>query len=242
MAPWVSTAILRPPAYDERLLLLGSTKAGKTEAGRQLLHQGGYERFNVLDWKGDVHLLDDHLIVHEPPWEHPRAWSEDRVLYRPVGAEYRTAESMDRVLRWLFERQQALYDQRRERPGPPRIVWVDEAFRLGKAGRTAALSDCATSGRALGLGLWVGSQRPRWIPVEVRTEAELWLVFFLTYLEDQKEVIRYSQGHLTLPQLQAGWKRHGFLELRREVDRHDELQVNVRQFPRLRLPEHGGQM
>lgn len=238
----MTAAILRPPDYDERLLLLGTTKSGKTEGGRQLLHQGGYRRFNILDWKGDVHLDVDHLIVHDPPWEHPRAWKEDRVLYRPLTAERRAPAQLDRVLRWIFERQQAAYDHRRRRPGPSRIAWVDEAFHLSRTGRTLALSDLATAGRALGIGLWVGSQRPRWIPVEVRSEAALWLVFALQYLEDEREVVRYCKGQLSLEQLEAGWRNHGFWEVRRQVDpRSQHLVTTARLFPPLRIPHLTGQ-
>ena len=189
----MTTAILRPPDYDERLLLLGSTKSGKTEGGRQLIHQGGYRRFVVFDWKGDVHLDVDHLIVHDPPWQHSRAWKEDRVLYRPLTADLRAPGQLDRVLRWVFERQQDQYDHKRRRPGPRRIVWVDEAF--------------------------------------------LWLIFALQYLEDEREVVKYTKGQLTLDQLEAGWRNHGFWEVRRQVDRRtQQLVTTARLFPPLRIP------
>jgi hypothetical protein len=233
----VTAAILRPPDYDDRLLLLGSTKSGKTVAGCELLRQGGYRRWNAIDWKGDVFPDVDHLVVHDPPWEHPRAWKEDRVLYRPLRRELRTPKELDRVLRWLFERQQDQFDHKRRRPGPRRIAWVDEAFHLSRTGHTLALSDAATAGRALGLGLWVGSQRPRWIPVEVRSEAFLWLIFALQYLEDEREVVRYAKGQLALAQLEAGWRNHGFWALRRLEDpRTEQLVTTAQLYPPLRIP------
>jgi len=234
----VRAAVLRPPRVDERLLLLGSTGSGKTEAARALLASGNYHHWVAIDWKGDFDPPVDCVLTREPPWEHSRAWQQERVLYRPRAAGDREPRALDRVLRWIFDRQQDEFDWRRRRPRTPRVLYLDEAFHVARRGQTAALSDLATAGRALGLGLWVGSQRPRWIPVEVRSEASRWLVFYLTYREDQLEVTRYTAGQLTVDQLQRGWRNHSFWELSRAVGRDGFLRVHVRHFPPIRIPPH----
>lgn len=232
----MTSAVLRAPSYEDRILFLGSTGTGKSQAARMLLG-AGYRRWVALDWKGDFNPIGEYRLVEAPPWEDRRAWRADRLLYRPKSSEHRSARSMDSVLRWLFERAQDDYDAKNRRPRAPRIVYVDEALHLGKGRQTAALSDLATAGRSLGIGLWVGSQRPRWIPVEIRSEAFRWLIFFLAYTEDEKEVVRYAKGQLTEEQLQEGWQNHSFWELERLEDSTGRLRVRARHFPPLSLPD-----
>jgi len=210
-------AQIEAPGYDSRLLLLGTSGSGKTRLLRELL-AAGYERWIAIDAKGDFWPKGrDYRLLSRPPWEDPKAWGSDRILYRPATADTRKGASLDAVLRWIYERQRARYDDRRRRPGPGLILAVEEAFMLSRSGHTQALSDAAVSGRGLNLGLWVASQRPRWIPVEVRSESDRWFVFPLGYEEDEREVLRYAKGALDLDDLQEAGTAHSFWELVRKM-------------------------
>lgn len=225
----MTVARLRPPDHDERVLFLGSTGSGKSVLARELLG-AGYRRTVALDLKGDFEPIQDHRLVKRPPWDDSRAWRADHVLYRPRAHELRTGHSVDQVLRWLFARAQDEYDSRARRPRKPRIVYLDESLLVAKSRHTQGISDLAVAGRALGVGLWVASQRPRWIPVEVRSEAARWFVFFLSYQDDEREVLRHVKGSLDLDQLHAGQQRYGFWEIRRD-DGGGSLSMRTTQFP-----------
>lgn len=77
------------------------------------------------------------------------------------------------------------------------------------------LAALAVAGRSLGVGLWCASQRTKWIPVEVRSEAWRWYVFYLADEEDEEEVVKFAKGRLTIAELRAYCREYGFIELRR---------------------------
>lgn len=202
---------ISPPEYDERLLFLGSNGAGKSVLARQML-AAGYHRVRAIDLKGDFDLLQDHRVVREPgDW---RGLRHRHVVYRPK-APYDSGEWLDRVLMQWYREAQRTFDTKRKVQRNPTVIYVDETLALAHSRRTEALARIAVAGRALGLGLWCSSQRPVWIPVEVRSEAHRIYVFFLQYETDELEVLKYAKRQLTLEQLQAGMDHHAFWELRR---------------------------
>jgi DNA helicase HerA-like ATPase len=71
-----------------------------------------------------------------------------------------------------------------------RVVYVDETTLVNTAGSrlSPALGRVIRTGRELGVGCWLGSQRPKDIPSAVFTEAEHFFVFQLTWEEDRKKV------------------------------------------------------
>ncbi len=198
--------ILQPPSYSERLLLLGANGSGKSVLASGMLGAGYL--WVALDSKGDFKAPDPHVTLRTPQDRRWR-WMRDRpILYRPK-PEYNNGAWLDLVLRGLYFRAQ------REGKKRPFVVYVDEALYLAKTGHTQWLAALAVSGRSLGVGLWVASQRPKWIPVEVRSEAWRTYVFFLQHKEDEKEVVRDSKGLITEEDLQRAAVDYSFWELRR---------------------------
>lgn len=215
--------LLEPPVYQERLLLMGANGSGKSQLAGALLGSG-YPRWVAIDSKGDFPAPQPHVVIRTPD---DRRWSWNRdggILYRPK-PEYNTGPWLDEILRRLFLRAQ------KEGKTAPFVVYVDEALFLSKLGHTRWLSALAVSGRSLKVGLWVSSQRPAWIPVEIRTEAWRWLVFYLAYSEDEKEVLRYAKGQISPAQLQEAAVDYSFWELKRGKGG----KVQATHFPALQL-------
>jgi GTPase SAR1 family protein len=203
-------ARLSHPSYEERLLVLGENGTGKSVLLRELLGSG-YARSYSFDFKGDFEPIQAHTIVRKPD---DRGWRDRHVVYRPR-PEFRTPAHVEEVLWWLYNRAQRTYDEKRHHQREPFILLVDETYLFG---RSHALASIAVAGRALGIGLWCGSQRPRNIPVPVRSEAHRIYLFPLGYTEDEVEALKYTKGQLTLEQLREGWENFSFWEIRRSRD------------------------
>lgn len=202
---------IEAPDYDERLLFLGSNGTGKSVLARQML-AAGYHRVRAVDLKGDFELLQDHRVVRDPgDW---RGFRARHVVYRPR-VEYRTGAALDHLLWSWYHEAAATYDQRRKVQRRPTVIYLDETLALAHSRRTEALANIAVAGRALSLGLWCASQRPVWIPVETRSEAHRWYVFWLSFEQDERMVLQHAKRRLSLEQLQAGWENYSFWELRR---------------------------
>lgn len=219
---------IRPPAYKERVLLLGSNGTGKTALAREMLRQE--PRSVTFDTKGGFEPVQPYELVTDP--DDKRLYNADTVVYRPK-PEFKSGPQLDNVLGRLFARAQQTWDARNRRQLRPFIVNIDEGLAFSKRGYTANLAEIAVSGRELNIGLWVASQRPVWIPVEVRSEAWRWYVFYLAYVEDEKEVLKLTKGQLTLEELQRGFDNYSFWEIRRGTDSAGRLEV--RHCPPVRL-------
>ncbi|OLB58147.1 MAG: hypothetical protein AUI13_07485 [Gemmatimonadetes bacterium 13_2_20CM_2_69_23] len=218
---------LVPPEYEERLLFLGSNGSGKSVLARELL-AAGYRRTRSIDLKGDFELLQDHQVVREPDdW---RGFRHRHVVYRPR-PPWDRGPHLDAMLWHWFREAQSGFDAKRKIQRHPTVIYVDETLALAHSRHTEALARLAVAGRSLRYGLWCASQRPRWIPVEARSEAWRWYVFHLSYEQDEKEVLQHAKRQLTLEQLQAGSEHHAFWELRRS--QHTAGRWDVRHMPPL---------
>lgn len=217
-------AILEPPDYKERVLIVGANGSGKSVLASALLGSG-YDSWFVIDSKGDFEPPKPYRIVRHPDDWRLRVWPNVPTLYRPR-PEYNNGPWLDEMLRRLYVRA-VKYGKRH-----PFIVYVDEALYLARTKHVQWLAALAVSGRSLRVGLWVSSQRPVWIPVEVRSEAWRWYVFYLSYQQDEEEVLKYSKGRLQLPDLQSLSVDHSFYELRRGKGG----KVGAMRFPAMRLP------
>jgi hypothetical protein len=236
----VDVAPLQPPEYDERVLFVGANGTGKTRLEEELLYAGRYRYWTVIDWKGDFHPIGDHARIHLPPWEDKGAWKRDRILYQPQRQDLRTAQAIEAVIGFVFDQAQRAYDYKSGKSRRPRILVVTEAYRLSRARYLQALSDAQVSGRALQLGLWVDSQRPVWIPVELRTEAWRFYTFWLGSTDDEEQVLKYAKGSCTQEDLQRAKQVYSFFEIRRLVDRSGNLQVVARHCPKVALTARSG--
>lgn len=211
---------ITPPAYAERVLFLGSNGVGKSVLIREMLVK--YPRSVSFDLKGDFEPIQPFEVVKDP--DDRRLYKADTVVYRPK-SEFATGAQLDAVLRRLYQRAQTTYDQKNRRQLRPFVVNIDEGLNLSKMGHTHGLAQLAVSGRSLNIGLWVASQRPKWIPVEVRSEAWRLYVFYLAYEDDEKEVLKLTKGQLTLQQLQEGTANYSFWEIRRGTKSAGRLMI-----------------
>lgn len=215
---------------------MGSNGGGKSRLIRAMIGDGSaYSRGVVLDTKGDFKLNCPHTVIRDlNDWRwkwyslHP-GW----ILYRPT-PEWNNGPALDELLRRLFERGRAQFKGGVAKR--PFLIVVDEGLALAKTGSVRHLGMIAVSGRALGIGLWVASQRPRWIPIEVRSESWRWYVFALSYTDDDKEVSAYTKGRLTVEMLQKETKDFEFFEIRRRGQTAADLVIT--HFPKIELKEN----
>lgn len=160
----------------------------------------------MIDLKGDFEPIGQFKLVKEP--DDASGFKHDKVLYRPR-PEYRTKYWLEAFFRRMYNRASKIGKRK------PFIVYVDESLLISKLGAVRYLAALAVAGRSLGVGLWTASQRLKWIPVEIRSEAHAWFVFFLSDEEDEKEVAKFSKGRLTVDQVRQYSREYGFVEMRR---------------------------
>ena len=195
------------PETYERVLFIGENGSGKTYLAEQMLAY--YDRWIAVDLKGDLKPPCDFTILRTPEdrrWSGP--WRPEKILYRPrVG--YNNGPWHNEVLRAIYARAQ------KEGKRKPFILYLDEGLMMSKLGDTTWLESLIVAGRSLQVGVWISSQRPRHIPVEIRSEAWRWYIFALGYKADEKEVIQYSKGQVTEFDLQRLDGDYSFYEIRR---------------------------
>lgn len=217
---------ISPPTYKERLLFLGSNGTGKSVLIRELLAK--YPRSVSIDTKGDFEPIQPYVVVTDP--DDKQLYRADTVVYRPK-SEFKTGAHLDAVVGRLFARGQETFDVKAKSQLRPFVLNIDEGLAFSKRGHIANLAEFAVSGRSLNLGLWVASQRPVWIPVEVRSEAWRLYVFYLAFEDDEKHVLKYTKRRLTLEQLQEGFANHSFWEIRRGAS--EAAKLEIRHCPRV---------
>jgi hypothetical protein len=214
---------IQPPDEQERLLLLGKNGSGKSELTYELEWAGHY-RSIYFDIKGDCtpRLVDVRGIPYKVVKRGDDSWGfkNRRVVYRPEpGSFWRTDAGWAQVLQREFDRAARQYDHKRKRAREPRLIIIPEILLFGSRAQKV-IGDIASGARQLGLGLWVETQRPRRIPVVVRSEAWRIYVFSLGYEDDELEVLKYGKGRLSLEQLreldralEAKPPQHPFIEV-----------------------------
>jgi len=197
--------LLVPPNYEERVLFLGENGSGKTYLATAFLASGFC--FVAVDHKGDLRI-PGATLVRNPDDKRLYNGRVAQILYRP-DPEYATGPGINYVLKGLFFRGRSQGKRR------PFVVYVDEALVLSAGGHVAYLRSLAVAGRSMGVGLWCASQRPAWIPREVRSEAWRIYVFSLGSEDDEKEVLKYTKRQLSLDDLEQATTNHAFIEIRR---------------------------
>lgn len=227
-------ALLELPDYDERVLVAGSNGTGKTIFLRVLL-AAGYPRWVVVDFKGSFepprHPDRPVVVVYDP--RDRRLLSAERVLYRP-GPQFKTRRWLEFAFARIYARAAAV-----RRNGKRFILVVDEALAISRTRATLWLGNIAVVGREWGVGLWVASQRLVWIPVETRSEAHRWILFWLADEDDERVALKFAKGGLTLEQLRehTGSTPDGgpkFVQLRRGAATGGRVVVTA--YPPVRMP------
>jgi len=155
----------------------------------------GYPRVIILDIKYDFPIpkswdKDTYRIASTPPGLKqgildrlkPDPWGRSRVIYRPK-PPYDSGAWITYFLDWCFRKGRAQGKKK------PFILYLDEGGWTAYSGAKLAMSRLAIAGRSLGIGLWIASQRPRGIPVEVRSEAWRMYIFYLRNRKDRIEIM-----------------------------------------------------
>src|SRR6266567_2752347 len=220
-----AATVLQPPSYEERLLIVGSNGSGKTFLTRRLLAR--YPRWVVVDHKAGFHPdlpAREYLVIRDP--RDRRILTADRVVFRPA-AEFKNRRWYEYLFLVLIRRAEAF-----ARRGKRFIVLVDETLAFARMRATENLGNLAVLSREWGAGLWCSSQRLKWIPVEVKSEAWRIIAFYLADEEDEREVLKFAKIELSLEELRAHAHSRQFVELRRGAESGGRVQV--RRFPRLR--------
>lgn len=225
-------AVIDPPDYVERVCVAGANGSGKTVFIRELLG-AGYPRWVVIDVKHDFRPpAEKYELVHDP--HDRRLLVADRVLYRPT-SQFKTRQWLEYVFAVLLKRGEHFS---RTNPPKPFVVVVDEGLAISRTRAVLNLGNIAVTGRGLGIGLWVLSQRCKWIPVEVKSEAWRWYVFYLGDEDDEREILKFAKGELSLAELRAATHSHRFVELRRGAESGGR--VSVRAFGKVRQRPSSG--
>jgi hypothetical protein len=190
-------SILKAPDFHERVLLLGDSGTGKTELLRQFLYYTNAERWLVLDNKRSFEPIGkanrDYVIVQTPTgW----LWNYPHIVFRPR-REFNTGQWGSYILEREYEKQ--VQTPKHKRQG--KLIVIDEALWLAKAGAADTLGRVQVTVRELQIGMWLCSQRTRWIPLEVKANATYIIVFPLGEEEDEKDVVRMTKGRLTVADL-----------------------------------------
>jgi hypothetical protein len=72
------------------------------------------------------------------------------------------------------------------------IVYLDEVRQLGSSSKAPAkMVILYTQGAASNVGCWGGNQRPVGIPEDMKSQAEIWIVFYINKQEDKQKIASY---------------------------------------------------
>lgn len=228
-------AYITTPSYAERVLFAGANGSGKTILASTLI--APYHRATIIDVKGDFPIpwTNGYQIRTAPPnrgflnglrWR----YGPQRIIYRPrLGDD--TGEAIAKFFDWSFRQAQ------RAKGKQPRILYVDEGAWVSYAGAWRSLARLLISTRSLKLGVWLSSQRPKGIPVEARSEAWRWYVFYLRSREDRKEIVSYLDHRISEYDLESTTRDYQFWEIRRGEGGKMSYQL----FPPIAIPAVPGE-
>ena len=200
------------PSYQERVFFLGANGSGKTVLAAEMIRP--YPRAVVLDIKYDFPIpweKDEYVVTTKPPggfWLLDPWQSSHHVIYRP-SPPHDSGPSITKFLDAMFAR------GRREGKKQPFILYLDEGGWTAYAGARLAMARLAIAGRSLGIGLWISAQRPKGIPVEVRSEAWRTYVFYLRKEDDRKELLQTLDDQAWPGMFASSEEDYEFWEIRR---------------------------
>jgi hypothetical protein len=175
---------LRNPLYikdTERGLLVGATGSGKSFLATQILQTK--PQLFVIDVKHDFKLLNKTPVIYRKP-EEVRKWKGNRTgeyaLYRPNPDTADDLESWEQIFRILFYKKLTIGKGKRP------FVYNDEAYLVISSPLKSPkyLKAIYNQGRALGIGTLAATQRPRGIPVYMRSECNRYWCFRLNTRND----------------------------------------------------------
>lgn len=199
------SAVIEPPDFEERVFFVGANGSGKTVLESALIEN--YQDVIVLDIKYDFPIPPTwkpvekvrekgeigYAVATKPPgvkrsfFERLKKdpWRSRRIIYRPE-PPYDSGQWITYFLDWVFRAARKRYLKHHKWN---LILVVDEGGWTAYSGAKIAMGRLAMTGRSLGIGFWVTSQRPRGIPVEVRSEAWRMYIFYLRNRKDRIEIM-----------------------------------------------------
>ncbi len=229
---------LRPPEYVERTLIVGKNGTGKSELTYELEAAGNYRKSIYFDIKQDCNPRPPFQVVRkgDDRW----GWRARRIVYRPApGSWWRTDAGWAAVLQRIFDTAGREYDAKKQRSREPVMVIIPEVLLFGTRSQRV-IGELASGARKLQVGLIYETQRPRNIPVVLRSEAWRIYAFPLGYEEDEREVLKYTKGQLSIEQLReldaavTSADPHPFYEILLRGEHG--AQIRVTRCPSLALP------
>lgn len=205
--------IIKPFTTSDRVLILGTTGAGKSNLEKGMLANTDAPSWLVIDQKRSFTPVGkrghDWWLAGKPTgfvWRYPR------IVFRPDSG-YNNGQTAAYVLNREYERQVQTPEKKRK----PKFIYVDEALKMTKDSKSAAneLANIFVTGRELNLGVHIASQRPKWIPVECKGEANIIVIYALGYEEDEVEVSKIVKGKISVKELQELDEYHFFMAVKK---------------------------
>jgi len=159
------------PGDDQRLVIVGRTGSGKTQAGAWQLAMRDFHAMPwlILDYKRDA-LLNSIGAQELPLGKIPK--KPGLYITHPLPTE---GEQVEDLLWKVWQN---------ENIG----LFVDEGYMLGNS---AAFRALLTQGRSKKIPMIILSQRPAWLTQFVFSEADYYQVFHLNNREDRKKLENY---------------------------------------------------
>ena len=172
------------PKYGHHQVFCGSTESGKTTLGAEELKY--YDSYFIFDTQEAFSHMPG-VKVKDPKYiKMLLSVHTKRIIYQPP-RKYRTRAIFNDILTQLE-------DSSKKTKQNPRVVWIDEVFHLGyRNSFPEALPTSMATCRQRGISLWINTQRPKNVPVQIFTEAKYLNVFYLTRLDDMKTVAEYAR-------------------------------------------------
>jgi len=164
------------PKNDHRLVIVGRTGTGKTQAAawQLVMRNIGHFIWIIFDFKGD-HLLNQLGAVEITLTQMPK--KPGLYIVHPLPHQNEQVETM------LWE------IWRRGNIG----VFIDEGYMIGDS---AAFRAMLTQGRSKRIPMIILSQRPVWLSRFVFSEADYYQVFRLNDRDDRKTMSRFIAADL----------------------------------------------
>lgn len=181
-------------AGNKRIVLIGKTRSGKSTIARLLLKMKLAEGWWVVivdpkkDWMTSTNehghktripygeLTKDFKGSVDRPIRSDTFNPECKVMIiEPVEWDKRMDALVDAVMAHGYV-----------------IFYIDEIRQLANANKSPIkLVILYTQGGAHNVGCWAGNQRPKGIPEDMKSQAEIWIVLYVTKFEDRVAIAAY---------------------------------------------------
>ena len=175
MPPPASTAAIR---YEDRIFLTGYTGSGKSTLAKALVLSAAAPRLIIDPNDSDLTELPGAVTFHDPTKATNRKGENWRsaATARFVPTDPMDLDAYDAMYRWAFV-------------SGPRWIWCDEAgHALPSAGAPKAARVLLTQGRKRSIGHLACHTRPRWVDLNLISQASHVFVFTTPAAQDRRHL------------------------------------------------------